>query len=143
MGISFSLENLARETGATVQGDGSLVVTGVAPLDSAKEGELTFLTNPRYAKNAASSRASAVLCQQALPGVPKSFLLCPNPYAALAKVIGLFFPPKVPAPGVQKGAWVHTQASVDPQACIADGVSLAMGARVGARSILYPGVYIG
>ena len=137
------MENLAREVGATVQGDGSLVVTGVAPLDSAKEGDLTFLTNPRYAKNVGSSRASAVLCQQILPGVSKSFLLCPNPYAALAKVIGLFFPLKAPAPGIQKGAWVHPQASVDPQASIADGVAIAMGARIGARSILYPGVYIG
>ena len=69
MGISFSLDSLAREIGATVQGDGSFVVTGVAPLDSAKEGDLTFLTNPRYAKTVGSSRASAVLCQQALPGV--------------------------------------------------------------------------
>lgn len=143
MGISFSLENLAREVGATVQGDGSSVVTGVASLDSAKEGDLTFLTNPRYAKNVASSRASAVLCQQALPGVSKPFLLSPNPYAALAKVIALFFPPKTPTPGVQKGAWVHAQASVDPHASVSDGAAVAAGARIGARSILYPGVYIG
>jgi len=143
MGISFSLENLAREIGATVQGDGSLVVTGVAPLDTAKEGDLTFLTNPRYAKNVAFSRASAVLCQKALPGVSKPFLLSPNPYAALAKVIALFFPTKLPVPGVQKGAWVHPQASVDLRASVADGAAVAMGARIGARSILYPGVYIG
>ncbi|HJT25369.1 MAG TPA: LpxD N-terminal domain-containing protein, partial [bacterium] len=92
MRISFSLEDLAREIGATVRGDGSLVVTGIAPLDSAKEGDLTFLTNPRYAKSVADTRASAVLSQKVVPGVPKSFLLSANPYAALAKAISLFFP---------------------------------------------------
>lgn len=143
MGISFSLENLAREIGATVQGDGSLVVKGVAPLDSAKEGDLTFLTNPRYAKNVAGSSASVILCQKAVPGVSKTFLIASNPYAALAKVISLFFPPKTPTPGIQKGAWVDPKATVDPAACIADGAAVALGARIGARTVLYPGVYVG
>lgn len=143
MGISFSLESLAREIGATALGDKSLVITGVASLDSAKEGDLTFLTNPRYAKTAAGTKASVILCEKVLPQVPKAFLLAPNPYAALAKVISLFFPPKIQASGIRKGAWVDPQASVDPQACVADGATVAAGARVGARSMLYPGTYIG
>lgn len=143
MGISFSLENLAREVGATALGDKSLMITGVAALDSAKEGDLTFLTNPRYAKAAAGTRASVILCEKALPKVSKAFLLASNPYATLAKVISLFFPPKVQTPGIQKGAWVDPRASVDSQACVADGATVAAGARVGARTILYPGTYIG
>lgn len=143
MGISFSLEDLAREIGATVLGDGSLMVTGVAPLDSAKKGDLSFLTNPRYAKMAKDTRASAILCQKALPGVSKAFLLAPNPYAALAKAISLFFPSKIQTPGIRKGAWVDPRASVDPQASVLEGATVAMGARIGARTVLYPGVYVG
>jgi UDP-3-O-[3-hydroxymyristoyl] glucosamine N-acyltransferase len=143
MGISFSLENLAKEIGATAVGDPSLKITGVATLDSAKEGDLTFLTNFRYVKAAAATKASAILCDKALPEVPKSFLLSANPYAALAKVISLYFPPKVPVPGIQKGAWVDPRASVNPLASVADGATVSAGARVGARSVLYPGVYLG
>ncbi len=142
-GISYSLEDLAGKIGATFSGEGALHLTGVAPLDSAREGDLTFLTNPRYAKFAERTRASAILCEKAIPKVAKSFLLTSNPYAALAKVIPLFFPPKTPIPGIRKGAWVDTTASVHPQACVADGATVAAGARVGARSVLYPGVYVG
>lgn len=143
MGITFSLENLAQKIGGTVQGNGSTLVTGVAPLDSAKRGDLTFLTNPRYARQAQATQASAILCEKALPGVSTSFLLAPNPYAALAKVISLFFPPKKPSPGVMKGAWVDPKASVHPEARVAEGVYVSAGAKLGARSVLYPGVYIG
>lgn len=143
MGIIFSLENLAQKIGGTVQGDGSTLITGVAPLDMAKGGDLTFLTNPRYASQAQATRASAVLCGKPIPGVSASFLLAANPYAALAKVIALFFPPKIFAPGVRKGAWVDPQASVHPEASVAEGAYVSAGATVGARTILYPGVYLG
>jgi len=106
MEISFSLERLAKEIGGTVIGDGALKITGVAPLDSAKDGDLTFVTNPRYAKLAAATHAAALLCEKEIPGVPKPFLLIPNPYAALARVIELFYPRPVPAAGIQAGAWV-------------------------------------
>ncbi len=139
----FSLEDLAREVGGTFKGDGRLRVTGVAPLDSAKPGDLTFVTNPRYLKAAQGTGASAILCEREIAGVPKSFLLAPNPYAALAKIIGLFFPPRLPGAGVRKGAWVGESAFVHPTASVAEGASVSSGARVGARTVLYPGVFIG
>lgn len=143
MGISFTLKKLAREIGGTVMGDGNLAITGVAPLDTAQVGDLTFVTNPRYLKNAQSTKASALLCEKEIPGVSKSFLLVPNPYAALARLISLFHPCPVPEPGIQAGAWVATGAQVNPQAVVFPGAAVAQGAKVGARSILYPGVYLG
>lgn len=143
MDISYTLESLAGKIGASFRGDGALKLTGVAPLDSAREGDLTFLTNPRYAKAAGATRASAILCERELPGVPKAFLLAKNPYAALARIIGLFHPSPVPVPGVQPGAWVDPTASVHPEASVASGTTVSAGARVGARSVLYPGVFLG
>ena len=143
METSFSLERLAKEIGGAVQGDGSVRLTGVAPLDAAKEGDLTFVTNPRYLKAATTTKASALLCEKALPGVSKPFLISSNPYASLAKVIALFYPAPTPIPGIQPGAWVHPQASVHPEACLSAGVTISSGAKVGARSILYPGVFVG
>src|ERR1041384_608015 len=102
----FSLEGLARETGGSVKGDGSVRLRGVATLDAAREGDLAFVTNPRYLKDALSTRASAILCEKEIPGVARPFLICPNPYAALAKVIALFFPAPAHAPGIHKDAWV-------------------------------------
>ncbi len=143
MDNSFSLERLAKEIGGTVQGDGALLVTGVAPLEAAGEGDLTFVTNPRYAKLASATRAAALLCDRVIPGVAKPFLLVPNPYAALALLIALFHPAKPPSRGIQSGSFVDPKAKVHPMATIFSGATVSAGAEVGPRSVLYPGVYIG
>ena len=143
MKISFSLERLATEVGGTFKGDGSLMLKGIAPLDSAEEGDLTFATNPRYLTAVGKTKASAVLSARELPGGPKNLLLAPNPYAAMAKIVGLFYPPNHPKAGVHPGSWVDATAVIHPEASVAAGVTVSAGARVGARTILYPGVYLG
>ncbi|HTC19624.1 MAG TPA: UDP-3-O-(3-hydroxymyristoyl)glucosamine N-acyltransferase [bacterium] len=141
--VSYSLEKLALEIGATLQGDGSVRISGIAPLDAAKAGDITFVTNSRYVKMALGTHASAILCAKPIPGVRTAFLLSPNPYASLAKVISLFHPPMLPLPGIRKGAFVDPKASVDSRASVADGAFVSAGAKIGARSVLYPGVFIG
>ncbi len=143
MEISFSLEKLAAEIGGTVKGDGSLRVTGVASLDAAREGDLTFVTNPRYLKLAAATRAAVILSEKEIPGVAKPFLLCPNPYVALAKLINLFHPKSPRRSGIQNGAWVDAQATVHPQSYIASGATVSAGAKIDSGTVLYPGVFVG
>jgi UDP-3-O-[3-hydroxymyristoyl] glucosamine N-acyltransferase len=143
MGVSFSIEELAREICGTFKGDGSLRISGIGPLDSAKEGDLTFVTNPRYVKKAGTTGASAILSDRELPGVQKTFLLAKNPYATLARLIELYHPSARPEAGVQDGAWVHPTATIHPQASIYPGACVMAGAEVGAKSILYPGVVVG
>src|ERR1019366_9486270 len=104
MEFSYSLEHLAKEIGATVKGDGTLKINGVAPLDAAKSGDITFVTNPRYSKMAAATKASAILCEKEISGGSKPSLVVSNPYAALARIIGLFYPRPVPVEGIQPGA---------------------------------------
>ncbi len=143
MALSFTLEQLAKEIGAAFTGDGSISLHGLAPLDSAQEGYLSFLTNLKYSKLAETTRASAILLEKPLAGVSKPFLLIPNPYAKLPRLIQMFYPPSPQEPGIQEGAWVHPKATVDPSATLYPGVVVAAGAKVGARSLLYPGVFLG
>ncbi len=143
MASSFTLRQLAAEIGGTFTGDGHLVLTGLAPLDTAGESQLSFLTNPKYAKLAETSRASAILAEKPLEGLSKPFLLSPNPYAKLPRLIQLFYPSTKPEPGIQEGAWVHPQATVDRSATLYPGVVVASGAKIGPRTVLYPGVFLG
>ncbi|HEY5038842.1 MAG TPA: UDP-3-O-(3-hydroxymyristoyl)glucosamine N-acyltransferase, partial [bacterium] len=143
MKISFSLERLAKEVAGTVRGDGSVEICGVAPLETAKSGDLTFVTNYRYAKEAKKTLASALLCAKEIPGVSKPLLISSNPYATLAKIMNLFFPGPTHESGLQPGSRVHPKAFVHPKASVAPGVTISSGAHIGAGSVLYPGVYIG
>jgi len=143
MSNSFSLGQLAQEIGGTFTGDASLILKGVAPLEKAEAGYLTFLTNARYASAAANTQASVILTDKELPGVSKAFLLSSNPYAALAKIISLFHPAPQRAPGVQPGAWVDPQAVVHATASVAPGAVVSAKAMIGPGAVLYPHVFIG
>jgi UDP-3-O-[3-hydroxymyristoyl] glucosamine N-acyltransferase len=53
-----TLDELARRLGCRLEGDGAIDVSRVAAIDEAGPGDLTFLTNPKYASSLASTRAS-------------------------------------------------------------------------------------
>ena len=57
----MKLHDLAAHLGATLHGDGDTEITGVAGIEEAVSGHITFVSNPRYAGAAKTTRASAVL----------------------------------------------------------------------------------
>lgn len=137
----MKLRDLAERLGCELRGDGNAEVDGVASLEQAGPGDVTFLANPRYAARLAATRAGAVILA---PGheAPVPCLVSENPYLAFTRAVTLLRPPRHPAPGV------HPSAQVDPTAVLGPGVhvgALAVvgpGARVGARSVLHPHVVL-
>ena len=137
-----TLKELAELIGGTVVGDGDVEIHRVAGIDSAKPGEITFLANPKYLPLLQSTKASAVMVMPGVdaPGVP--LLVCPNPYLAFAKVLTALHVAKPEYRGIMEGAYV------DPEAKIADGVTIYPGCvigknvSVGSGTTLYPGVLL-
>ncbi len=139
-----TLGHLAEIFGARVSGDDSTLIRGVAPLDLAREGDLTFVTNAKYLKAVFQTKASAVLMERAPEGAGhKPLLLHANPYACLARLIAHFHPAPVLRPGVRRGAFVEKGAKVHKTACVLPGAAVCKGAVIGARTILYSGAYVG
>src|SRR2546427_8003514 len=66
----FTLGELARTLRATLEGDPAAVVTGVAPLESAGPGQISFLVDPRFAEAARASGAGAFLAGPDVSGLP-------------------------------------------------------------------------
>jgi UDP-3-O-[3-hydroxymyristoyl] glucosamine N-acyltransferase len=147
-------------TGARPSGDAdlTLVIGGVAPIDRAGVGDLTFLDNPRYAANLSNTRASAVLLQprhaaNAPPGCIA--LLTSQPYRAFAEVLLKLFPAAAkPASifgetGISSRASVHPSARlepgviVDPGAVVGPGVQIGANTLIGANAVIGPDVRIG
>jgi UDP-3-O-[3-hydroxymyristoyl] glucosamine N-acyltransferase len=135
------LRELAERLGCELRGDGDAEVRGVAPIEHAGPGDVTFLANPRYAAHLASTRAGAVILA-AGHETPLPSLVAENPYLAFARAVALLRPPAGPAPGV------HPSAQVDPSAVL--GADVHVGAlavvgpraRVGARSAIHPHVVL-
>ncbi len=135
---------LATLVGGTVDGDGSLEVTGVAGLEQAQPGQLSFFGNQKYKKALLVTKASVVLVN---PGAPprgqKTYVVVANPHLAFARVAQTFSPARKYAPGISPTANVHPTAKIDATATVMDFVSVGAGSHVGARAVLFPGVYLG
>jgi UDP-3-O-[3-hydroxymyristoyl] glucosamine N-acyltransferase len=142
--VGISLRQLAERCGAELAGDGDVVIDRVATLDSAGEGAIAFLSNPKYRDRLAGTRASAVIVA---PGdahataLPK--LVTANPYAAYARVATILHPPRPPAPGIHPAAVVAGSARVAASAAIGAHAVIGERTRVGERVAVGAGTVIG
>ncbi|TFH57846.1 MAG: UDP-3-O-(3-hydroxymyristoyl)glucosamine N-acyltransferase, partial [Candidatus Zixiibacteriota bacterium] len=143
MNKSATLRELAALVGGTVRGDAEIRIKRVAPLDVAKEGDLTFFTNPKYAAALLTTQASAVIIASGTEvDCHKPSLECANPYLAFAKILTLLAVTKPENKGVLPGATVATTAVLADGVTIYPGCVIGERVRVGAGSVLYPGVVI-
>ncbi|MGZ8428719.1 MAG: UDP-3-O-(3-hydroxymyristoyl)glucosamine N-acyltransferase [Candidatus Deferrimicrobiaceae bacterium] len=143
MGNEFRLTDLADRIGARLVGDGERVVAGIAPIEEAGPGQVTFLANPKYTRIAKGSKATAIIAKEVVPGAQTAFLLSDNPYFAFACAMEAFHPPARPAPGISDKAVVDPSARLGRDVAVAPFVVIQEGAEVGDRTALFPGVYVG
>jgi UDP-3-O-[3-hydroxymyristoyl] glucosamine N-acyltransferase len=141
---AFTIAELARHVGGEVQGDGTLRVEGIAPLEDAGPTDISFFANKKYRRAFEDSRAGAVVVERDADVPPgRTVLRASGAYLAFAKISTLFHPPREALPEVSPLAAVHPDASVHPSAQVMPLASVAANARVGARTILFPGAQVG
>lgn len=142
--MEFSLGALAERLGVRLAGDGDCRISGVAPLDQAVEGQIAFLTSPRYRQHLSSTGASAVILNEALlADCPVHALVTDNPHLVYARVARLLFPLPEVRGGVHPRAVVDPAATLDPSAWVGPGAVIEADARVDARVFIGPNCVIG
>ena len=148
--MTQTLGRLAKAVGGTLQNaDPDCVITGVATLQHAAEGDISFLANTGYRKYLQDTRASAViLSPDDAAGYPAAAIVSSNPYSSYARAAALIFPPSPALQGVHASACVAADSSIDSSAwigpqCVVEsgveihaGVQLAAGCFVGANSVI-------
>nr|WP_095601658.1 UDP-3-O-(3-hydroxymyristoyl)glucosamine N-acyltransferase [Pseudomonas sp. PIC25] len=131
--IVFTLGDLAERLGATLRGAADKPISGLATLQEAGPGELSFLANPQYRKYLAQTQAAALLLTPAdADGYEGDALLVANPYLAYAQLSHLFDRKPQAVPGVHPTAVIATDALVDASASIGAYAVIEAGARIAA-----------
>ncbi len=133
------LRELADRLGCGLRGDAGVEITGVAGIEDAGPGDLTFLANRRYLPRLATTRAAAVILaptqEASLP-----CLLSDNPYLTFARAVALVRPQRGPTPGVDPSARVDPTAELGPDVHVGALAVVGPGVRIGARSVVHPHV---
>ncbi len=139
----FTVAQLAGQIGGEVIGDGSIILTGIAPADGASAGDLTFAEKPTYLAAAEASEASAVLVPAGFTSEAKTLIRVKDARVAIAKVLPLFFPPETHAAGIHASAVVDPSAQIDPSASVGPHCIVGAGVSMGKNSVLMGGNHIG
>ena len=123
-----------------------LMLTGIAPLQTAGPSELSFLDNRRYLPALRTTRAGAVIVHPDLAAsVPEGCvaLATRQPYMGWAKAAALFFPVPAPVPGIHPTAVIGPEVTIGAGCEIGPHVTIGARAEIGARCRIGPSASIG
>ena len=138
-----TLKELAEWVGGTLIGEGDVEISGVAPIEEAEPGEITFIANPKYLSNLNETRASAVIVSKDIRQANKPLLSSGNPYLAFGKILSLYSQKPYQARGIDSSAFVSPTARLGKDVSVFPSVYIGDRCSIGDRVTLYPGVYVG
>ena len=146
----MKLSAIAQALGAQIEsGFGDTEITGVAGIESAGPEQLTFVSNPKYAAAARSTKASAIIVSEGFPALSIATIRSKNPYLDFARALEMFYQPPTYAPDIHETAVVHPSARVaagahvGPYVVIGEDVEIGKNAVLLAHSVIYRGAKIG
>ncbi len=137
------LKELAQWVDGTVVGDGEVEISGIASLEEARDGEITFIASPKYLSMLSETRASAVIVSKEVNRADKPLLCVTDPYLAFAKILILFSHKPYQSKGIDSSAWVSPTAKLGKDLTLSPFVYVGDRCSIGDRVTLYPGVYVG
>jgi UDP-3-O-[3-hydroxymyristoyl] glucosamine N-acyltransferase len=146
----MKLAQIASKLGARLEnGSPGTEITGIAGIEDAGPGQITFVANPKYGAAARTTKAAAVIVTEEFPAISTALLRSKNPYLAFAQAMEIFYPAPKYAPGIHPTAVVHASAKVGANAHIGPYVVIDENVEIGANAVLlahvviYRGVTIG
>lgn len=137
----MKLGEIAASLGCAVAGDGEIEITGVAAIEKALPGQLTFLANPKYGMKVRATKASAILASEPMAGAIAT-LISTNPYLDFSRALALFHPTPRPEPGIHPSAAVAASAAIGEGASIGAFCAIGERVRIGRNAVLHPHVVI-
>ena len=146
----MKLSEINRRLGTRLEnGSPETEIHGVAGIDTAGPGQITFVANSKYAAAAHTTKASAVIVAEDFPALATAMLRSKNPYFDFARALALFYTPPGYAPGIHPTAVVHKSAKiglgahVGPYVVVHEDVEIGENAVLLSHVVVYRGATIG
>ena len=134
---TYRLGEIVARLGGELIGDPDAEILRIATLESARPGDLCFLSHARYRAQLRDTHASAVILareEQDATALPR--ILCDDPYVYYARAAQLFGPESRPLPGIHARAVVEAGAEIPASATVGPGCHIGQGVRLGERVVI-------
>lgn len=139
----MKLSEFAEIVQGSVTGDSGIEITGVAGIQDARPGDITFVSSPKFLKQLTSCKASCVIVKEIIEGLSITQLKMTNPYFGFAKALEYLYPKTADAPLAGNSAVISGNAMLGRDVRIFPFAYISDGASIGDGTIIYPGVFIG
>ncbi|WNJ78750.1 UDP-3-O-(3-hydroxymyristoyl)glucosamine N-acyltransferase [Cedecea neteri] len=141
---SIRLAELAQQLDAELHGDGDIVITGVASMQTAQSGHITFMVNPRYREQLAVCQASAVVMTEAdLPYAKSAALVVKNPYLTYARMAQILDTTPQPASDIAPSAVIDATARLGQNVSVGANAVIESGVELGDNVVIGAGCFVG
>lgn len=139
----MKLKELAAAIEAELTGDPEAAVHSASTLEDAGPGQVSFLSNPKYARQLETTKATAVIVAPSIAAAGLSLLRAKDPYYAFARTVELLHGHRThPQAGISPGAHVDPSAMIGQNTVIYPGVYVGARSKIGRDCILYPNVVV-
>ena len=139
-----TLGELAELVGGAVFGRRNIVLRGVSGIKEARKGDITFVANRKYANLLKETSASAAVVSKEITRGPIPLIRVSNPDLAFVKIVDAFSPePLKFYQGIHPTVILGEDVELGKEVSIQAYSVVQPGAKIGAGTIIYPGVYVG
>ncbi|MBF0516490.1 MAG: UDP-3-O-(3-hydroxymyristoyl)glucosamine N-acyltransferase [Nitrospirae bacterium] len=139
----MKLIEIADMLGGRITSGHDIEISGVCGVNDAKNGQITYLTDPKLTGRLINSQASAVLIKRTHPDIRIHQVVIDNPSTAFSKLLRLFYSKPFTAFGVIAGAYISEGVTLGKDISIYPGAYICHGASIGEKTVIHPGVFIG
>jgi UDP-3-O-[3-hydroxymyristoyl] glucosamine N-acyltransferase len=146
--VSLTLGAIVEALGGRLSGPSDMLVSGLAPLQTAKPSQISFLSQARYQSQLSASLAGCVIVGPAFEAQAaqrNAAIITDDPYLYFARLTRLW----KRVHHLAAGPRIHPSAVIDPEAVIAGDAVIGplcvieRGAEVGAGTVLKSRVTLG
>jgi UDP-3-O-[3-hydroxymyristoyl] glucosamine N-acyltransferase len=138
-----TLGQLAQHVDGKVVGDPAIKIKNAATLAEAKEGDISFLSNPKYENQLQTTNASAVVVAKEVQ-TPAAMIIARDPYYAFRQIVVLLHGHRQHSQtGISQYASIAKSAKIGKDCHIQNFVTIEDNVTIGDRCVIYPGVFIG
>jgi UDP-3-O-[3-hydroxymyristoyl] glucosamine N-acyltransferase len=145
--MTFSASQIALIINGKIEGDASIVVSSFGKIEEAKEGQLSFLANPKYEEYLYSSHASVIIINAGFElkrPVSATLIRVPDAYTAFATLLAKYQEiMEQQLSGIQQPAYIAKTATLGEQVFIGAFAYIGENVKIGNNSKIYPNAFIG
>ncbi len=137
------LKDLAQLVNGNIIGDENILINDVTSLEDAKEGDISFVANPKYLPLVHKTRASAVMVSSHIDNLNLAQVVVKDPYLAFARLVAKFHPIIQPEWGIDGRAVIGKSTQLGKDVHLSPMCFIDNNVVIGNRVHIYPHVYVG